>query len=111
MDIFTTYLTRVVPVPIKSEKLKVKALVKDASSSPLSDDLLHLENHDYVFESKNKKHDEKEKQADDQLQGDSENNQQSVDEPLNQSSEKQVVEKSKSQEGDDDDVHHLDLFV
>lgn len=51
MDIFTTQLTRVVPVKIKTEQLKVKALVKDAAASKLSDDPDHLENHDYYFDS------------------------------------------------------------
>lgn len=49
MDIFTTALTRVVPVPIKSEKLKVKALLKESAINELTDDLDHLENHDSYF--------------------------------------------------------------
>lgn len=49
MDIFTTYLTRVVPVPIKPANLKVKALLKDAGAGKLKEDLDHLENHDYYF--------------------------------------------------------------
>ena len=49
MDIFTTQLTRVLPVPIKPTSLKVKALLKDAASGKLKDDHDHLENHDYYF--------------------------------------------------------------
>ena len=49
MDIFTTQLTRVVPVPIKPTQLKVKALVKDAASTKLKEDPDHLENHEYYF--------------------------------------------------------------
>lgn len=72
MDIFTTQLTRVVPIPIKPAKLKVKALLKDAASSGLSEDLNHLENHEYYFakeeagedKSNQKKDDETSKMAD-----------------------------------------------
>ena len=43
MDIFTTVLTRVVPVPIKPADLKVKALAKGAAASAVSDDIAGLE--------------------------------------------------------------------
>jgi hypothetical protein len=49
MDIFTTQLTRVVPVPIKPASLKVKALLKDAANTKLNQDPDHLENHEYYF--------------------------------------------------------------
>ncbi|MBL0711481.1 MAG: hypothetical protein JJV99_10775 [Colwellia sp.] len=49
MDIFTTALTRVVPVPIKPANLKVKALLKEARVSKLKADPDHLENHDCYF--------------------------------------------------------------
>ncbi|MFQ3209305.1 MAG: hypothetical protein ACI9U5_001402 [Colwellia sp.] len=49
MDIFTTQLTRVVPVPIKPVRIKVKALLKDAANTKLSHDPDHLENHEYYF--------------------------------------------------------------
>lgn len=49
MDIFTTALTRVVPIPIKGEKLKVKALLKEPAINKLTDDIDHLENHDSYF--------------------------------------------------------------
>ncbi len=51
MDIFTTQLTRLVPVPIKPASLKVKALLKEAGAGKLKEDLDHLENHDYYFTS------------------------------------------------------------
>lgn len=51
MDIFTTQLTRVVPVPIKPASLKVKALLKEAANSKLTQDPDHLENHEYYFTS------------------------------------------------------------
>jgi len=53
MDIFTTQLTRVVPVPIKPANLKVKALLKEAKTSKLKEDPDHLENHDYYFDKNN----------------------------------------------------------
>ncbi|WDE00906.1 hypothetical protein [Thalassomonas actiniarum] len=43
MDIFTTALTRVVPVPIKPKELKVKALVKEARTRELEQEMDHLE--------------------------------------------------------------------
>lgn len=49
MDIFTTQLTRVVPVPIKPTNLKVKALLKEAANSKLTKDPNHLENHEHYF--------------------------------------------------------------
>ena len=49
MDIFTTQLTRVVPVPIKPASLKVKALLKEAANSKLHQDPDHLEYHEYYF--------------------------------------------------------------
>jgi hypothetical protein len=45
MDIFTTQLTRVVPVPIKPTNLKVKALLKESAASELKEDVDHLDDH------------------------------------------------------------------
>lgn len=39
MDIFTTQLTRVVPVPIKRTSLKVKALVKESAAHEISEEI------------------------------------------------------------------------
>ena len=49
MDIFTTQLTRFIPVPIKPANLKVKALLKEAGTSKLKEDPDHLENHENYF--------------------------------------------------------------
>lgn len=49
MDIFTTALTRVVPVPIKRANLKVKALAKEAAATGVSDDIQGLEYHEYYY--------------------------------------------------------------
>ncbi len=43
MDIFTTALTRVVPVPIKPADLKVKPLAKTSVANEVSDDAAGLE--------------------------------------------------------------------
>jgi hypothetical protein len=50
MDIFTTQLTRVVNLPIKPAKLRVKAPKKEAASTKLSQDPDHLENHNTYFQ-------------------------------------------------------------
>ncbi len=65
MDIFTTQLTRVVPVPIKSENLKVKALLKEAAIKKLKQDSDAAEEHDYYLDLSPK--DEEESNADDKL--------------------------------------------
>tara|TARA_R110000787_G_scaffold9838_2_gene34022 strand:- start:427 stop:756 length:330 start_codon:yes stop_codon:yes gene_type:complete len=49
MDIFTTALTRVVPVPIKPANLKVKALQKSAGANAVSDDIGDVEEHALYF--------------------------------------------------------------
>lgn len=49
MDIFTTVLTRVVPVPIKPANLKVKALAKSAATNAVTDDIAGLEDQPLYF--------------------------------------------------------------
>ncbi|MDP7591139.1 MAG: hypothetical protein QF552_00265 [Litorilituus sp.] len=105
MDIFTTALTRVVPVPIKPASLKVKALLKEAGSGKLKEDLDHLENHDYYF-------------ADTQLEQDHENKQESKREEAltKQVQSKSVDENHATSTNDDLDesketIKHLDLYV
>jgi len=103
MDIFTTVLTRVVPVPIKPTSLKVKALLKEAGASKLKEDLDHLENHDYYFGNK-KKENEQDKNVDDEQA-----------EPVHVES---ASENEEDRNGNDtgvteseDGVKHLDLYV
>ena len=101
MDIFTTQLTRVVPVPIKPANLKVKALLKEAGTGKLKEDPDHLENHDYYCGEKKSEHeatDEKnestEKHAD--------------------ASEQDNKPKDKSKNGlteSADGVQHLDIYI
>jgi hypothetical protein len=102
MDIFTTQLTRVVAVPIKPVSLKVKALAKDAATDKLTDDLDHLENHDQYFE----------KQDDEQHQTSEHECKYSHDDnDITYEKEKRAVDTTTIRNEDDDDVHHLDLFI
>ncbi len=104
MDIFTTVLKRVVPVPIKPASLKVKALLKEAKTSKLKEDPDHLENHDYYFgNDKNKqKESDQDKNIDDE-----------------QAEPTHVESASENDEGtnneditvSEDGIKHLDLYV
>lgn len=111
MDIFTTYLTRVVPIPIKPANLKVKALLKDAATGELKEDLDHVENHDYYFDekslSKNKKYqqDSKQEESTEEKQTKS-----------NETADDYLEEKQKNTDAKDrleikDNVKHLDLYI
>lgn len=111
MDIFTTQLTRVVPVPIKKAKLKVKALLKEAANSRLSQDPNHLENHEYYFttetdeysqgKSQAEHRDEVDKVADDSGSAAAEDNK------VKDSTAEETMVKSKEKTGDS----HLDLYA
>ncbi|MDX2368978.1 MAG: hypothetical protein QNK36_11340 [Colwellia sp.] len=100
MDIFTTQLTRVVPVPIKPASLKVKALLKEAGTSKLKEDPDHLENHDYYFV---------EKQDDNEVDEENKQETKPAEQQAENSDEKSadVDSTSKSKE----EVKHLDLYV
>jgi hypothetical protein len=109
MDIFTTVLTRVLPVPIKPANLKVKALLKEAGTGKLKEDPDHLENHDYYFSEKNKG-----KESDDK-----ENTDKSVELKKVAPTDNEIkipAEKPQENENDGvtvskDGVKHLDLYV
>ncbi|MCJ8322010.1 MAG: hypothetical protein MJK12_20420 [Colwellia sp.] len=98
MDIFTTQLTRVVPVPIKPTNLKVKALLKEAATGKLKDDPDHLENHEYYFIS-GAEEDENKPQHQAQSKDDN-----------NTATESDKEEESVITE-DKDHKPHLDIFV
>lgn len=108
MDIFTTYLTKVQRTPIKPAKLKVKALVKDASSSALTDDTDHLENHDYYFTSKNAHDGSSESQS-------ARNNEEEQNSSNTIITKTQMIERehnSKNKhDNESDDEHTLDVYV
>ena len=123
MDIFTTQLTRVVPVPIKPANLKVKALVKDAGAGKLKEDLDHLENHDYYFDEKksdkkqtqdekNKREESKQKECSAVKQAESSN----TDSAHADSTYVDSTHADKKQSNDGitetkDGVKHLDLYI
>jgi hypothetical protein len=114
MDIFTTALTRVVPVPIKPTNLKVKALEKDAAASGVSDDIQGLEDHDLYFkkqvEEKSEQEQEEQKQQQVEIIADeiilpssvpSDNTGQNID----------LFDDGEEDKMDKDDKPHLDIFV
>lgn len=109
MDIFTTALTRFVPVPIKPANLKVKALLKEAGASKLKEDLNHLENHDYYFSN------DKNKQEED-TQGKSLEADQTEPDSIKSESTQSADKKQKDNVDEvitesKDGVKHLDLYI
>lgn len=109
MDIFTTALTRFLPVPIKPANLKVKALLKEAGASKLKEDLNHLENHDYYFSNdKNKQEEDAQGKSleTDQTESDSieSENTQSADKKHKGNTDEAITESK-------DGVKHLDLYI
>jgi len=100
MDIFTTQLTRFIPVPIKPASLKVKALLKEAGASKLKEDPDHLENHDYYFVKK---------QADNEADKGNKQESKSADQQAETTNEK--LADSNSESKSKDEVKHLDLYV
>jgi hypothetical protein len=100
MDIFTTQLTRFIPVPIKPASLKVKALLKEAGTSKLKEDPDHLENHDYYFV---------EKAVDNDAQDDDNKGSKSAAQQDEITDEKSAD--SNSEDEFKEKVKHLDLYV
>jgi len=86
MDIFTTQLTKVAPNQIRPEKLRVKAIAKDARIHKLKDDVKELESEETWGK-----------------------NTQENNEPNQQSEAHDEVDERSDE--DDDDNHHLDLYV
>lgn len=103
MDIFTTALTRVVPVPIKPANLKVKALLKEAGTGKLKEDLDHLENHDYYFAES--KVDEKQEKQHEQ-----EHTQELAEQSQSASTDKSN-DSIEEQDESNKTIKHLDLYV
>lgn len=118
MDIFTTQLTRVVPVPIKPANLKVKALVKDAAAGKLKEDLDHLENHDYYFDEKksNKKQTQDEGTQDEKNKREESKQKECsvVKQAESSNTDSTPADKKPSHDGiteTKDGVQHLDLYI
>jgi hypothetical protein len=109
MDIFTTQLTRVVPVPIKPVSLKVKALLKESANAKLTQDPDHLENHEYYFTNEEDQYHTSQHQEHEKKRGAKNNEDYSsaVQEKQSSLSETAVdhnVEKNKK-------IKHLDLYI
>ncbi len=102
MDIFTTQLTRFIPVPIKPASLKVKALLKEAGTSKLKEDHEHLENHDYYFI---KKQTNNEADIENEQEFKSTEPQDEITDEQSADSNSDAASKSK------EEVKHLDLYV
>ena len=114
MDIFTTYLTRVVPVPIKPTNLKVKALLKESNINHLTQDPDHLENHPLYFDGK------VDKKSDEQSHGKDSKKQDTEKKDVHNKSSK--IESTPSDDEVDNEeangdtqtkgeIKHLDLYV
>ncbi|PHR85366.1 MAG: hypothetical protein COA59_03175 [Colwellia sp.] len=102
MDIFTTQLTRFIPVPIKPASLKVKALLKEAGAGKLKEDPDHLENHDYYFIKK---------PVDDVAGKKDKQDKESAEQQGESSDEKLVDSNADSGTKPKEEVKHLDLYV
>lgn len=108
MDIFTTQLTRVVPVPIKTESLKVKALLKDAAIKKFKADTDEVEEHDYYL---NLSQDEKEQHPPDE-NNDTPEKVVTSTEVGNKTDQEQTTSSTKGEkDSDNNDIPHLDIYI
>ena len=117
MDIFTTALTRVVPVPIKRANLKVKALAKEAAASGVSDDVQGLEDHEYYYKKPPNNQVEQDNAlnvvSDDIIEPSpvpSDNTGQNID-IFDDSDVEKTADLQSKQKDNKDDKPHLDIFV
>ncbi|MDO6447092.1 hypothetical protein Q4493_15075 [Colwellia sp. 1_MG-2023] len=124
MDIFTTVLTKVRPTPIKPEKLRVKALKKDAETQKLKEDHDHVENHDLYFIKGKKQHDSKQ-DSQQAKQGQGSNDETTTikaeeDEFTDENiiptesviTDKQdILHPKKAHDDDEENIKHLDIFI
>ncbi len=105
MDIFTTQLTRVVPVPIKPASLKVKALLKEAANSKLHQDPDHVEYHEYYFTKEDDQYHPSQQREEEKKHAENFNNR--ID-AAQKTSEAKVEKKSNDDKGN---TKHLDLYA
>ena len=105
MDIFTTQLTRVVPVPIKPASLKVKALLKEAANSKLHQDPDHVEYHEYYFAKEEDQHHPSQQREEEKKHAENINNEIDVEQ---KAAEVKVEKTSKDNKGN---TKHLDLYA
>lgn len=108
MDIFTTQLTRVVPVTIKPEKLKVKALVKDARVRAFEENEDHYDGSEQITINP-KKESEARHQSTEEKVPDTETIKK-ITEEIEKGGDSHTVNNQENDDNDDD-IHHLDIFV
>lgn len=116
MDIFTTQLTRVVPVPIKPASLKVKALLKDAANTKLSQDPDHLENHEYYFTREKDEYCDAHPETEQEASQDQPKKEEPKDidityDRVASDQKKEQVGVEKTSDDNKDDTKHLDLYA
>ncbi|SEK84394.1 hypothetical protein SAMN05216262_10393 [Colwellia chukchiensis] len=110
MDIFTTALTRVVPVPIKPAELKVKALAKSAAEQGVSDDVQGLEDHEYYYQkSSDQDSSRQSKQQAEKQQSD--NSDLDANAKINQQNKQDTDPSADVISKDKDGKPHLDIYV
>ncbi|ASP49146.1 hypothetical protein [Cognaticolwellia beringensis] len=109
MDIFTTALTRVVPVPIKPTNLKVKALAKAAATHAVSDDIAGLEDPALYFK---KPSDEKSPSKEETHDNDAAESVEPSTVPADNTGKHiDIYDDSENAPVEKDDKPHLDIFV
>jgi len=106
MDIFTTQLTRVVPVPIKPASLKVKALLKEAANAKLSQDPDHLENHEYYFTKEDDQYHSQQQEAEQNTKKD-----QHAKQEVGYNSDDKASESDEKTDQKNNKPKHLDLYA
>jgi len=115
MDIFTTQLTRVVPVPIKPASLKVKALLKEAANSKLSQDPDHIENHEYYFTTEEDQYHSSQQGSEQEQHAKQEKDEKkhtdNIKNEVASKPDKKEINVEKSDNGNNDDTKHLDLYA
>ncbi|MEI6893957.1 MAG: hypothetical protein V5789_04850 [Colwellia sp.] len=112
MDIFTTQLTRVVPVPIKPANLKVKGPLKEAATGELSEDPEHLENHEYYFiKEGGQYHSSKQESAEQDKDAPQEKKAYSTESIDNTSEQNKQNEQIEDSDKVKDEDKHLDLYA
>ncbi|MDT0602452.1 hypothetical protein [Thalassotalea castellviae] len=122
MDIFTTVLAKVRPNPIKPEKLRVKALDKDAETQKLKEDHDHLENHDLYFIQGKKQHNSKQdnrqakqstKESTTHVHSDNAdiNDENIIPSESVITDKQEILHPNKPHDDDEEDIKHLDIFI
>lgn len=109
MDIFTTALTRVVPVPIKPVNLKVKALAKSAATDAVSDDISGLEEQPLYIKKASIEQSSDKKSSDNKAV--SEGDELSVELKENTGQHIDVFDDNDNVLPENDGKSHLDIFV